>query len=272
MYYDAGVKLSIILLHATHSENRITREIVFILGEEVARYNGDHKVTKDHLDEFGEKRVVDIPITEIGFAGLAVGAALGGLRPQSIDQIVNSAGKVRWKPAAQHSQNYTSWYDSVPGLKVVSHWSAEECKGLLEAFITLIVFLENEMVYGVTFPMSSEAMSDNFVLPIGKTNFERQGSDLTIVALSKMVTHSIEAVDLLAKEVSSLLIVGGGFPAFSVGSEICAQIVESEAFDYVDAPVERITGVDVPTLMQLTSRYSHSLIHISSSKLCRVSY
>ncbi|KAJ7283571.1 pyruvate dehydrogenase e1 component beta subunit [Mycena rebaudengoi] len=294
-------------LNAAMEEEMIRDEKVFILGEEVARYNGAYKVTKGLLDKFGEKRVVDTPITEMGFAGLAVGAALSGLRPrcefmtfnfamQAIDQIVNSAGKTYYMSGgnvpcpvvfrgpngaaagvgAQHSQDYAAWYGSVPGLKVVSPWSAEDCKGLLKAAIrdpNPVVFLENEMLYGVSFPMSAEAMSDDFVLPIGKCKVEREGSDITLVAHSKMVTHSLEAAEALAKDgikaevinlrsirpldietiiksvkkTNRLVIVEGGFPAFGVGSEICAQIVESEAFDYLDAPVERVTGADVPT-------------------------
>jgi len=252
---------------------------------------------------------------------------------QAIDQIVNSAGKTYYMSGgnvpcpvvfrgpngaaagvgAQHSQDYAAWYGSIPGLKVVSPWSAEDCKGLLKVnahspslltqyLIILcqsairdpnpVVFLENEMMYGVSFPMSEEAMSDKFLLPIGKCKVEREGSDITIVAHSKMVTHSMEAAEALAKEgikaevinlrsirpldidtiiksvkktnrydnlvlliqwlakvvdIYSLVIVEGGFPGFGVGSEICAQIVESEAFDYLDAPVERVTGADVPT-------------------------
>jgi pyruvate/2-oxoglutarate/acetoin dehydrogenase E1 component len=215
---------------------------------------------------------------------------------QAIDQIVNSAGKTYYMSGgnvpcpvvfrgpngaaagvgAQHSQDYAAWYGSIPGLKVVSPWSAEDCKGLLKAAIrdpNPVVFLENEMLYGVSFPMSAEAMSDDFVLPIGKCKIEREGSDVTIVAHSKMVGHSLEAAELLAKEginaevvnlrsirpldidtikasvkkTGRLLIVEGGFPAFGVGSEICAQIIESDAFDYLDAPVERVTGADVPT-------------------------
>ncbi|KAJ7665546.1 thiamine diphosphate-binding protein [Mycena rosella] len=294
-------------LNAAMEEEMIRDEKVFILGEEVARYNGAYKVTKGLLDKFGEKRVVDTPITEMGFAGLAVGAALAGLRPicefmtfnfamQAIDQIVNSAGKTYYMSGgnvpcpvvfrgpngaasgvgAQHSQDYAAWYGSVPGLKVVSPWSAEDCKGLLKSAIrdpNPVVFLENEMLYGVSFPMSAEAMSDDFTIPIGKCKVEREGSDITLVAHSKMVTHSMEAAELLAKEginaevinlrsirpldidtiiksvkkTNRLVIVEGGFPAFGVGSEICAQIVESEAFDYLDAPVERVTGADVPT-------------------------
>jgi len=243
----------------------------------------------------------------MGFAGIAVGAALSGLRPicefmtfnfamQAIDQIVNSGGKTYYMSggnvpcpvvfrgpngaasgvAAQHSQDYAAWYGSVPGLKVVSPWSAEDCKGLLKSAIrdpNPVVFLENEMLYGVSFPMSAEAMSDNFLLPIGKAKVEREGSDITIVAHSKMVTHSMEAAEALEKEgihaevinlrsirpldaetiirsvkkTNRLMIVEGGFPQFGVGSEICAQIIESEAFDYLDAPVERVTGADVPT-------------------------
>ncbi|KAG6378659.1 pyruvate dehydrogenase e1 component beta subunit [Boletus reticuloceps] len=310
-------------LNVAMEEEMLRDESVFVMGEEVARYNGAYKVTKGLLDKFGEKRVVDTPITEMGFAGLAVGAALAGLRPlrvhdvnfamQAIDHIVNSAGKTYYMSggnvpcpvvfrgpngaasgvAAQHSQDYAAWYGSIPGLKVVSPWSAEDCKGLLKSAIrdpNPVVFLENEMMYGVTFPMSAEAMSDSFLIPIGKAKVEREGSDVTIVAHSKMVTHSLEAAEILAKEgikaevinlrsirpldidtikasvkktnrqvsldphcsshsyhLSRLLIVEGGFPAFGVGSEICAQIVESEAFDYLDAPVERITGADVPT-------------------------
>ncbi|KAG6857236.1 hypothetical protein H0H87_007655 [Tephrocybe sp. NHM501043] len=288
-------------LNVAMEEEMIRDEKVFILGEEVARYNGAYKVTKGLMDKFGEKRVVDTPITEMGFAGIAVGAALQGLRPmyvfehsalfpflefiknhrcefmtfnfamQAIDQIVNSAGKTYYMSGgnvpcpvvfrgpngaaagvgAQHSQDYAAWYGSVPGLKVVSPWSAEDCKGLLKSAIrdpNPVVFLENEMMYGVSFPMSSEAMSDNFLLPIGKAKVEREGNDVTIVAHSKMVTHSMEAAEELAKEgikaevinlrsirpldidtiiksvkkTNRLVIVEGGFPMFGVGSEILA--------------------------------------------------
>ncbi|TRM67714.1 thiamine diphosphate-binding protein [Schizophyllum amplum] len=294
-------------LNAAMEEEMLRDESVYILGEEVARYNGAYKVTKGLLDKFGEKRVVDTPITEMGFAGIAVGSALAGLRPicefmtfnfamQAIDQIVNSAGKTYYMSGgnvpcpvvfrgpngaaasvgAQHSQDYASWYGQIPGLKVVSPWSAEDCKGLLKSAIrdpNPVVFLENEMMYGTSFPMTAEAMSENFLLPIGKAKVERAGSDITLVAHSKMVTHSLEAAEELAKEgiqaevinlrsirpldidtikasvkkTNHLVIVEGGFPAFGVGSEICAQIVESEAFDYLDAPVERVTGADIPT-------------------------
>lgn len=294
-------------LNSALEEEMLRDDRVFVIGEEVARYNGAYKVTKGLMDKFGEKRVVDTPITEMGFAGLATGAAFAGLRPvcefmtfnfamQAIDQIVNSAAKTHYMSgggvtcpivfrgpngaaagvAAQHSQDYAAWYGSIPGLKVVSPWSAEDCKGLLKAAIrdpNPVVFLENEMMYGVSFPMSEEAMSDNFILPIGKCKVEREGSDVTIVAHSLMVTRSLDAADELAKEgikaevinlrsirpldidtikksiqkTNRLVIVEGGFPAFGVGSEICAQVIESEAFDYLDAPVERVTGADVPT-------------------------
>ncbi|KAH9943475.1 thiamine diphosphate-binding protein [Epithele typhae] len=294
-------------LNSAMEEEMLRDENVYVLGEEVARYNGAYKVTKGLLDKFGEKRVVDTPITEMGFAGIAIGSAFAGLRPvcefmtfnfamQAIDQIVNSAAKTHYMSggvlpcpivfrgpngaaagvAAQHSQDYASWYGQIPGLKVVSPWSAEDCKGLLKAAIrdpNPVVVLENELMYGVSFPMSAEAMSDDFLLPIGKAKVEREGSDVTIVAHSKMVTHSLEAAEELAKEgikaevinlrsirpldigtikaslkkTNRLVVVEGGFPAFGVGSEICAQVVESEAFDYLDAPVERVTGADVPT-------------------------
>jgi len=294
-------------LNSAMEEEMLRDEKVYIIGEEVAKYNGAYKVTKGLLDKFGEKRVVDTPITEMGFAGLAVGSALAGLRPicefmtfnfamQAIDQIVNSAGKTYYMSggnvpcpvvfrgpngfaagvAAQHSQDFAAWYGSIPGLKVVSPWSAEDCKGMLKAAIrdpTPVVFLENEMLYGVSFPMSPEALSDDFLIPLGKCKVEKEGSDVTIVAHSLMVSRSLEAAEALTKEgikaevinlrsirpldidtilksvkkTNRLIIVEGGFPAFGVGSEICAQIVEGEGFDYLDAPVERLTSADVPT-------------------------
>ncbi|KZT12489.1 pyruvate dehydrogenase e1 component beta subunit [Laetiporus sulphureus 93-53] len=293
-------------LNAALEEEMLRDDRVFIIGEEVARYNGAYKVTKGLMDKFGEKRVVDTPITEMGFAGLANGAAFADLRPvcefmtfnfamQAIDQIVNSAAKTHYMSggcvhcpivfrgpngaaagvAAQHSQDYAAWYGAIPGLKVISPWSSEDCKGLLKAAIrdpSPTIFLENEMMYGHSFPMSAEAMSDNFVLPIGKAKVEREGSDVTIVAHSLMVSHSLDAAEELAKEgikaevinlrtirpldietikasikkTNRLVTVEGGWPGFGVGSEICAQVIESEAFDYLDAPVERVTGADVP--------------------------
>ena len=280
---------------------------VFLLGEEIARYNGAYKVTKGLLDKFGEDRVIDTPITEQGFAGLAVGAAFAGLRPvcefmtfnfamQAIDQIVNSAGKTHYMSAgqvtvpvvfrgpngaaagvaAQHSQDYTTWYGQIPGLKVVSPYSSEDARGLLKAAIrdpNPVVCLENEILYGHSFSVSQEALSEDFLIPIGKAKIERPGKDVTIVAHSMGVAHGLEAAESLAKEgieaevinlrsirpldidaivesvkkTNRLVTVEGGFPAFGLGSEICAQVMETEAFDYLDAPVERVTGADVPT-------------------------
>ncbi|KAI9142475.1 pyruvate dehydrogenase e1 component beta subunit [Paraphysoderma sedebokerense] len=289
-------------------EEEMTRdEKVFLLGEEVAQYNGAYKVSRGLLDKFGPKRVIDTPITESGFAGLAIGAALHGLKPicefmtwnfsmQAIDQIVNSAAKVHYMTggiatcpivfrgpngaaagvAAQHSQCFAAWYGSVPGLKVVSPWSAEDAKGLLKAAIrdpNPVCVLENEILYGQSFDMSAEALSSDFVLPIGKAKVEREGKDVTIVAHSRAVGQSLEAADLLQKEhgisaevinlrsirpldrdsivasvkkTNRLVTVEGGWPHFGVGAEIAAQVMESEAFDHLDAPVERVTGADVP--------------------------
>ncbi|KAJ3089436.1 pyruvate dehydrogenase E1, beta subunit [Quaeritorhiza haematococci] len=288
-------------------EEEMTRdERVFLLGEEVAQYNGAYKVSKGLWDKFGDKRVIDTPITEIGFAGMAVGAALAGLRPvcefmtfnfsmQAIDHVVNSAAKTRYMAggtievpivfrgpngaaagvAAQHSQCFAAWYGSVPGLKVVSPWSAEDAKGLLKAAIrdpNPVVVLENEIMYGQTFNVSEEVLKNDFVLPIGKAKIEREGSDVTIVAHSRSVGMSLEAADELAKEgikaevinlrsirpldidtiiasvkkTNRLVTVEGGWPMFGVGSEISAQIMESDAFDYLDAPVTRVTGADIP--------------------------
>jgi len=280
---------------------------VFVLGEEVAQYNGAYKVTKGLLDRFGDKRVIDSPITESGFCGLTVGAALAGLHPvcefmtfnfamQAIDQIVNSAAKTHYMSggiqpcnitfrgpngfasgvAAQHSQDYSAWYGSIPGLKVVTPWSAEDAKGLLKAAIrdpNPVCVLENELLYGQVFPMSEAAQKDDFVLPFGKAKIERAGKDLTIVSLSRCVGQSLVAAEALKKkygvevevinlrsikplDVDSivksvrkthrLLCVESGFPAFGVGSEILALTMEY-AFDYLDAPAQRITGAEVPT-------------------------
>jgi len=295
-------------LNTAMEEEMNLDEKVFIMGEEVAQYNGAYKITKGLLDKFGEKRVIDTPITEAGFAGIAVGAALAGLRPicefmtfnfamQAIDQIVNSGGKTFYMSggstpcpvvfrgpngaaagvAAQHSQDYCSWYGQVPGLKVVSPWSSEDCKGLLKAAVrdpNPVIVLENEIMYGQAFPMSVEAQSKDFTLPIGKAKIERVGKDVTVVAHSRMVGLSIEAAEALEKaegvscevvnlrsirpldietiiesikKTGRLVVVEGGFPMFGVGSEVVAQICESEAFDYLDAAPERVTGADIPT-------------------------
>ncbi|TYJ52901.1 hypothetical protein B9479_006489 [Cryptococcus floricola] len=307
---DEGVTMMTVrdALNSAMEEEMLKDESVFIIGEEVARYQGAYKITKGLLDKFGEDRVIDTPITESGFTGMAVGAALAGLRPicefmtwnfamQSIDQIVNSGGKTYYMSGgnvpcpvvfrgpngaaagvgAQHSQDFCAWYGSIPGLKVISPWSAADCRGLLKAAIrdpNPVCFLENEMLYGVQFPVTKAELDADFVLPIGKAKIEKAGTDVTVVAHSKMVTHSLEAAEILEKEqgikvevinlrsirpldietiiasvkkTKHLVTVEGGFPAFGVGSEIIAQVVESTAFDFLDAPPERITGADVPT-------------------------
>ncbi|CAH2352483.1 pyruvate dehydrogenase E1 component subunit beta, mitochondrial [[Candida] railenensis] len=281
---------------------------VFLIGEEVAQYNGAYKVSRGLLDRFGERRVIDTPITEMGFTGLAVGSALAGLKPicefmtfnfamQSIDHIINSAAKTYYMSggtqpcnitfrgpngaaagvAAQHSQCYAAWYGSIPGLKVLSPYSAADYKGLFKAAVrdpNPVVFLENEIAYGESHEMPEEALSSDYVLPIGKAKIEKEGSDITLVSHSRNVLHCLQAAEVLEKEygvkaevlnlrsikpldvdsivnsvkkTNHLVTVEAGFPAFGVGSEICAQIMESEAFDYLDAPVERVTGCEVPT-------------------------
>lgn len=281
---------------------------VFLLGEEVALYNGAYKISKGLYDKYGAKRVIDMPITEAGFTGLAVGAAMAGLRPicefmtfnfsmQAIDHIVNSAAKTLYMSggmvevpivfrgpngaaagvAAQHSQCFAAWYGSVPGLKVISPWSAEDAKGLLKAAIrdpNPVVFLENEIMYGQSFEVASEVLSPDFVLPIGKARIERAGQDVTIVAHSRSVQLALDAAALLqdkhggisvevinlrtirpldmdtivesVKRTGHLVTVEGGWPMFGVGAEIAAQVCESDAFDFLDAPVLRVTGADVP--------------------------
>ncbi|EAW12107.1 pyruvate dehydrogenase (acetyl-transferring) subunit E1 beta [Aspergillus clavatus NRRL 1] len=279
----------------------------FIMGEEVAQYNGAYKVTRGLLDRFGPKRVIDTPITEAGFCGLAVGAALAGLHPicefmtwnfamQAIDHIINSAAKTHYMSggiqpcnitfrgpngfaagvAAQHSQDFSAWYGSIPGLKVVAPWSAEDAKGLLKAAIrdpNPVVVLENELLYGQAFPMSEAAQKDDFVLPIGKAKIERPGKDLTIVSLSRCVGLSLNAAAELKqkygveaevinlrsvkpldvetiiqslKKTGRLMCVESGFPMFGVSSEILALSMEY-GFDYLTAPAVRVTGAEVPT-------------------------
>ncbi len=277
-------------------------EKVFLMGEEVAEYNGAYKVSQGLLDEFGGKRVIDTPITEHGFTGLACGAAFKGLRPivefmtfnfsmQAIDHIINTAAKTRYmsggqmscpivfrgpngaaaRVAAQHSQEYASWYAHVPGLKVVAPWSAEDAKGLLKAAIRdedPVVFLENEILYGQSFEVPK---ADDFVLPIGKAKIERAGSDVTITAFSIGVGWALQAAEKLAeqgisaevinlrsirpldtaaiiasvKKTNRLVSVEEGWPFAGIGSEISAQVME-HAFDYLDAPVTRVCGKDVP--------------------------
>ena len=275
---------------------------VFLMGEEVAQYQGAYKVSQGLLDEFGPKRVIDTPITEIGFTGLGVGAAFAGLKPivefmtfnfamQAVDHILNSAVKTLYmsggqmgcpivfrgangaasRVAAQHSQCYASWYSHCPGLKVVSPWSAADAKGLLKSAIrdpNPVVFLENEILYG----SSSEVPDDpDFTVPIGKAKIERSGADVTIVAFSIMVGKALEAAEKLAAEgidaevinlrtlrpldtetivqsvmkTNRLVSVEEGWPVAGMGSEMAAIMME-QAFDYLDAPVVRVCGEDIP--------------------------
>ena len=277
-------------------------DAVFLMGEEVAQYQGAYKVSQGLLDEFGAKRVVDTPITEMGFAGLATGAAFKGLRPivefmtfnfsmQAIDHIINSAAKTLYmaggqlgcpivfrgpngpasRVGAQHSQCYASWYAHVPGLKVVVPWSAADAKGLLKAAIrdpNPVVVLENELLYG----QSSEVPDDpDYVIPIGQAKVERAGNDVTLVAYSRMVGVALEAAEALAtqgitaevinlrsvrpldvatilqsvKKTNRLVSIEEGWPVANIGSEISAVVMEL-AFDWLDAPVRRVTGADVP--------------------------
>lgn len=294
-------------LNQAMDEEMARDDNVFLMGEEVALYNGAYKVSKGLYDKYGERRVVDMPITEYGFTGIAVGAALAGLKPicefmtfnfamQAIDHIINSAAKTLYMSggkvpvpivfrgpngaaagvAAQHSQCFAAWYGSVPGLKVISPYSAADAKGLLKAAIrdpNPVVFLENEIMYGQSFNVDSEVLSSDFILPIGKAKVEREGKDMTIVAHSYSVHLSLEAakkleehhgisaevinlrtirpldiesIILSVKKTNHLVTVEGGWPMFGIGSEIAAQIGEGEAFDYLDAPVLRVTGADVP--------------------------
>ncbi len=275
---------------------------VFLMGEEVGHYQGAYKVSQGLLDEFGERRVIDTPITESGFTGLAVGAAFAGLRPivefmtwnfamQAIDHIINSAAKTLYmsggqvhcpivfrgpngaaaRVAAQHSQEFSSWYAHCPGLKVVAPYSAADAKGLLKAAIrdpNPVVFLENEILYGHSFDVPR---LDDFVLPIGRARIWRQGSHVTITAFSRMVEVALAAAEALAaegieaevvdlrtlrpldratilesvKKTNRLVSVEEGWPQCGIGAEIAALVME-EAFDWLDAPVVRVTGADVP--------------------------
>ncbi|MET0313957.1 MAG: pyruvate dehydrogenase complex E1 component subunit beta, partial [Hansschlegelia sp.] len=275
---------------------------VFVMGEEVAEYQGAYKVSQGLLEEFGKERVIDTPITEHGFAGVGVGAALAGLKPivefmtfnfamQAIDQIINSAAKTLYmsggqmgcsivfrgangaaaRVGAQHSQDFTPWYASVPGLTVIAPYTAADAKGLLKAAIrdnNTVIFLENEILYGQTFPVPK---LDDFVVPIGKAKIARPGKDVTIVAWSIGMTYALKAAEELAKdgieaEVIDLrtirpmdtdtiiesvkktgrcVTVEEGWAQSGVGAEIAARVME-RAFDWLDAPVTRVSGKDVP--------------------------
>ena len=277
-------------------------ERVFVMGEEVAQYQGAYKVTRELLQEFGERRVVDTPITEHGFAGLGVGAAFAGLKPivefmtfnfamQAIDQIINSAAKTLYmsggqmgcpivfrgpngaasRVGAQHSQDYSAWYAQIPGLKVIAPYDAADAKGLLKAAIrdpNPVVFLEHELLYGQSFPVPDV---DDYIVPIGKAAVKREGTDVTLVAHSRMVGFALQAAERLAEEgisaevidlrtlrpldtdtviesvkkTNRLVCCEEGWRFMGVGAEIAATVV-AEAFDWLDAPPIRVHQKDVP--------------------------
>ena len=282
-------------------------EKVFLMGEEVAQYNGAYKVSKGMWDTYGDKRIIDTPITEAGLTGVCVGAGLYGLRPvvefmtwnfalHAIDHIVNSTAKTHYMSGgdltcpivfrgingvstgvgAQHTQCFGSWYSNVPGLKVCSPWSAADARGMLKAVIRdddPIVFLENEMMYGVEFDMTAAEMDRDYVVPIGKAKIERLGTDCTITAHAKMVGHCLKAAEILQKDhnisaevinlrtlrpldrrsiiksvkkTNRIVNVEEGWPQCGIGAEVAACLMETDAFDYLDAPMERVTGAEVP--------------------------
>ena len=284
------------------AEEMRTDKNVFLMGEEVAEYQGAYKISQGLLEEFGDSRVIDTPITEHGFTGLGVGAAFGGLRPivefmtfnfamQAMDHLINSAAKTLYMSggqmgcpivfrgangaaagvAAQHSQCFASWYAHIPGLKVVAPYSSEDAKGLLKSAIrdpNPIIFLENEILYGRSFPITQDP---NLTVPIGKAKIERPGKDVTIVTFSIMVGLALEAAEMLAgegidaevinlrtlrpldldtiiksiKKTNRVVSLEEGWPVAGIGSEIAAISME-HAFDYLDAPVLRVCGEDVP--------------------------
>nr|QDR50946.1 Pyruvate dehydrogenase E1 beta subunit [Heliconius melpomene] len=293
-------------LNQAIDEEMERNEKVFVLGEEVAQYDGAYKITRGLWKKYGDRRVIDTPITEIGFAGIAVGAAFAGLRPicefmtfnfsmQAIDQIINSAAKTFYMSAgtvpvpivfrgpngaaagvaAQHSQCFGAWYSHCPGLKVIMPYSAEDAKGLLKAAIRdddPVVFLEDEILYGIPFPMSDEALSPDFVLPIGKAKIEREGKHITLVCAGKATDTALQAAnelagkgiecevinlrtlrpldfDTIARSIAKthhLITVEQGWPQSGIGAEICARVMESPSFFELDAPAWRVTGADVP--------------------------
>ena len=272
-------------------------DAVFVMGEEVAEYQGAYKITQGLLDEFGPRRVIDTPITEAGFAGLGVGAAFAGLRPivefmtfnfamQAIDHIINSAAKTHYmsggqvtcpivfrgpngaaaRVAAQHSQEYSAWYAHVPGLVVIAPSTAADAKGLLKAAIrdpNPVVFLENEILYGVAGPVPKDG---DFVIPIGKAKVVRPGKDVTIVSWSRGMVYSLDAAKQLeadgidaevidlrtlrpldmdtvlasVRKTNRIVTVEEAWPVCSLGSEICSRVT-AEAFDYLDAPPTKVS-------------------------------
>lgn len=293
-------------LNTAMDEEMARDDSVFIMGEEVAEYNGAYKITKGLWNKYGDDRVIDTPITEMGFAGMCVGAGLGGLRPicefmtfnfsmQAIDHVINSAAKARYMSGgqlacpivfrgpngaaaavgAQHSQCFGAWYSHCPGLYTLAPFNSRDAKGLMKAAIrdnNPTVFLEDEVSYGKEFEMTAEEMSEDYVMEIGKANVEREGTDVTFIAYSRWVGVALAAAEELAKEGVSAEVLNlrslrpldrdaisksvmktnrcvtleGGWPSSGIGAEIIATIMEGEAFDYLDAPIERLCGADVP--------------------------
>jgi pyruvate dehydrogenase E1 component beta subunit len=289
-------------LRSAMSEEMRRDKDVFLMGEEVGQYQGAYKISQGMLDEFGPERVLDTPITEHGFTGIATGAAFAGLKPivefmtfnfamQAIDHIINSAAKTLYmsggqmgcsivfrgpngaaaRVGAQHSQDYTAWYSQIPGLKVIAPYSAADAKGLMKAAIrdpNPIIFLENEILYGKSFEVPNV---EDWVVPIGKARIARAGTNVTIVSFSIGMTYALAAAEKLAaegiecevvdlrtirpmdietvvasvKKTNRCVCVEEGYPRFSVTSEIAAEIM-THAFDYLDAPVARVAGKDVP--------------------------
>jgi len=276
-------------------------ESIFLMGEEVAEYNGAYKVSQGMLDEFGAKRVIDTPITELGFAGLGVGAAMNGLRPiiefmtfnfslVAIDQVINSAAKMLYMSggqfpipmvfrgptgnagmlSAQHSQNFENWFANTPGLKVVVPANPYDAKGLLKSAIRdndPVIFMESEVMYGD----KGEVPEGEYIIPIGVADVKREGTDVTLVSFGKILKVALEAADQLAKngisaevidlrtvrpidyktvvesvkKTNRLVIVEEAWPVASIASEI-AYHVQKYAFDYLDAPIQKINSMDVP--------------------------
>ncbi|VDK47970.1 unnamed protein product [Anisakis simplex] len=293
-------------LNAALDEEIARDERVFLIGEEVAQYDGAYKISKGLWKKYGDHRVWDTPITEMGMAGLSVGAAMNGLRPicefmsfnfsmQGIDHIINSAAKAHYMTAGkyhvpivfrgangaavgvaqQHSQDFCAWFMNVPGLKVVVPYDCEDARGLLKSAVrddNPVVCLENEILYGMKFPVSPEAQSPDFLIPFGKAKIQRPGKDITIVSVGIGVDISLKGAEELSKagidcevinlrtlrpldfatvkesvmKTNHLVTVECGWPNCGVGAEISARVSESDAFGFLDAPILRVTGVDVP--------------------------
>ncbi len=312
------------------AEEMRTDPKIFLMGEEVAQYQGAYKVSQGLLEEFGEKRIIDTPITEHGFTGLGVGAAMAGLRPiiefmtfnfamQAMDQLINSAAKTHYmsggqmsspivfrgangaaaRVAAQHSQDFSSWFASVPGLIVISPYDGADAKGLLKSAIrdpNPVVFLENELLYGRTFDIPEDT---DYTVPIGKARIARSGNDVTICAHSLMVGHALDAAETMAaegidaevidlrtlrpldtgtivesvKKTNRLVSVEEGWPYAGIGAELAAQMME-QAFDWLDAPVKRVCAVDVPmpyaaNLEKMALPQPHDVVAAAKSVLYR---